>query len=111
MDGTWISWKPKDSDVLDTRSAGTLNQPGFKHCGCLHVGGQALYAMYQGNVFHAYELYLAAGQHRIAHELAVLELAPDAVIRNDLGVLRSLFDTINGFEVDGWNLRGKVCRS
>ena len=44
-----------------------------------------------------------------AHELAVLELAPDAILRRDLKLLKSLFVKIAGHPVDGWHVRGKVC--
>ena len=43
-----------------------------------------------------------------AHELAVLELAPDAILRRDLVLLTSLFAKIAGHPVDGWHVRGKV---
>jgi hypothetical protein len=43
-----------------------------------------------------------------AHELAVLELAPDAVIRNDLDLLKNIFERFNPKKVDNWNIRGKV---
>ena len=43
-----------------------------------------------------------------AHELAVLELAPEAVIRDDLDLLKDLLERIAGHPVDGWYVRGKV---
>ena len=43
-----------------------------------------------------------------AHELAVLELAPEAVIRDDLDLLKDLLERIAGRPVDGWHVRGKV---
>jgi nuclear pore complex protein Nup98-Nup96 len=59
-------------------------------------------------VWEAYELYIAAGLFNSAHELAVLELAPDAVIRRDFDLLKSLFAKIAGHPVSGWHIRGKV---
>ena len=59
-------------------------------------------------MWEAYELYLAGGLFNSAHELAVLELAPDAVIRQDMELLKSLFAGIAGHAVDGWHVRGKV---
>lgn len=59
-------------------------------------------------MFAAYELYLAAGLYDPAHDIAVLELAPDAVIHQDLDLLRSLFSKISRHPVDGWHIRGKV---
>jgi nuclear pore complex protein Nup98-Nup96 len=47
--------------------------------------------------------------HSAAHELAVFELAPEAVIRDDLELLKVLFERFVGHAVDGWHVRGKVC--
>ncbi|EMD35444.1 hypothetical protein CERSUDRAFT_106804 [Gelatoporia subvermispora B] len=69
---------------------------------------KAVHALYSGDVFTAYELYLAAGLYNAAHDLAVLELAPDAVIRQDLALLKEIFIRFNGHQVDGWHLRGKL---
>ncbi|KDQ58796.1 hypothetical protein JAAARDRAFT_34652 [Jaapia argillacea MUCL 33604] len=69
---------------------------------------KAIYALNNGNVYDAYELYLTAGLYNPAHELAVLELAPDAVIRHDLLLLRGIFEKIEGHPVDGWHVRGKA---
>ena len=65
--------------------------------------------MNRHDVFEAYHLYLQAGMHSAAHELAVFELAPEAVIRNDLELLKVLFERLVGHAVDGWHVRGKVC--
>jgi nuclear pore complex protein Nup98-Nup96 len=70
---------------------------------------QAIYALNRGDVFEAYHLYLQAGMHSAAHELAVFDLAPEAVIRNDLELLKVLFERLVGHTVDGWHVRGKVC--
>ena len=43
-----------------------------------------------------------------AHDLAVLELAPDAVIRQDLSLLKDLFIRFEGHPVEGWHVGGKV---
>ena len=64
--------------------------------------------MNRGDVFEAYHLYLQAGMHSAAHELAVFELAPEAVIRDDLELLKVLFERFVGHAVDGWHVRGKV---
>lgn len=68
-----------------------------------------MHALYKGNVFEAYELFLSAGLYNPAHDLAVLELAPDAVIRKDLELLKELFAKFSERPVDGWHIRGKVC--
>lgn len=67
-----------------------------------------MYALDCGDVYGAYELYLAAGMYNAAHDLAVLELAPDAVIRADLELLKSLFEQFLDHPVDDWHVRGKV---
>ncbi|KAI0918514.1 hypothetical protein AcV5_002488 [Taiwanofungus camphoratus] len=69
---------------------------------------KAMYAFDGGDVYSAYEFYLAAGLYNPAHELAVLELAPDAVIRQDLLLLQDLFDKFIDHPVDGWHVRGKL---
>ena len=69
---------------------------------------QAIYATDNGNIFEAYELYISAGLHNKAHELAVLELAPDAINRKDLELLKSLFERFSSHSVDGWHDGGKV---
>ena len=71
---------------------------------------QALYAISQGKVFEAYELYIAAGLYQSAHDLAVVELAPEAVIRQDLDLLTSLFERMTSYPIDGWHLKGKARR-
>jgi hypothetical protein len=71
---------------------------------------QAIYALNRGDVFEAYHLYIQAGMHGAAHDLAVFELAPEAVIRNDLELLQVLFERFVGHSVDGWHVGGKVCK-
>ena len=66
--------------------------------------------MNRGDVFEAYHLYIQAGMHVTAHELAVFELASEAVIRNDLELLQVLFDRFVGHTVDDWHVGGKVCK-
>ncbi|KAI0249206.1 nuclear protein 96-domain-containing protein [Lactifluus subvellereus] len=69
---------------------------------------KATYALNRGDVFEAYQLYLQAGLHSAAHELAVFELAPEAVIRDDLELVRTLFDRFTGHAVNEWHVRGKA---
>ncbi|KAJ7695132.1 nuclear protein 96-domain-containing protein [Mycena rosella] len=69
---------------------------------------KAIYALECGEVFEAYELYLSAGLYNAAHDIAVLKLAPDAVIRRDLTLVTNIFSRFNGRSVDGWHVRGKV---
>lgn len=70
---------------------------------------QAVYALNEGEVYRAYELYLTAGLFTPAHDLAVLELAPDAIIHRDLELLEEIFQRFVGHPVEDWHARGKVC--
>jgi len=73
---------------------------------------KAMYELDCGNVYAAYGLYITAQQYNAAHNIAVLDLAPDAVIRKDLDLLRNLFNplTTNGRreKINGWFDRGQV---
>lgn len=60
-------------------------------------------------MYNAYQLFISAGLYNPAHDLAVLELAPDAIIRKDLELLKELFSKFVGRPVDGWHIRGQVC--
>ncbi|KAG6908251.1 hypothetical protein DXG01_005585 [Tephrocybe rancida] len=69
---------------------------------------KANYALDKGDIFEAYELFLRAGLYDAAHDLAVMELAPDAVLRRDFELLQSLFGEFLMHPVNGWHARGKV---
>ena len=69
---------------------------------------EAVHALDSGKLYDAYDLYVAAGLYDPAHDIAVLELAPDAIIRQDLLLLRELFEVFEGRTVSNWNERGKV---
>jgi hypothetical protein len=70
---------------------------------------KAIHALDNGDIWEAYELYLAAELYTVAHDLAVLELAPEAVIRQDFVLLNKIFAKISKRSVEGWHNRGKVC--
>lgn len=70
---------------------------------------QAIYALANGEVYKAHQLYLSARMHTTAHDLVVTELAPDAIIRKDLQLLREMLDELSTHHVEGWHDRGKVC--
>jgi len=72
---------------------------------------QAIHAFSQNRVYEAFDLYVSAGLWNAAHDLAVLELAPDAVVRQDHELLRTIFGRLSGHPIDGWHLRGKVYKS
>jgi nuclear pore complex protein Nup98-Nup96 len=67
-----------------------------------------MYAMWNGDVYEAYDLYLSGKMWDAAHDLAVLELAPDAINRRDLDLLKGLLERFEGKEMEGWRDRGKV---
>ncbi|EJF57390.1 hypothetical protein DICSQDRAFT_157411 [Dichomitus squalens LYAD-421 SS1] len=69
---------------------------------------KAIYALDSGSMYDAYELYLQAGLYDTAHDIAVVELAPDAVIRQDLILLREMLEPFEGHSVNGWNERGRA---
>jgi len=77
-----------------------------------HFRQQAMYELDSGNIYAAYELYLSAKSYNQAHTLAQLELAPDAIIRKDLELLRNLFKPFDADgkrdKIEGWFVRGKV---
>ena len=72
---------------------------------------QAIYAFSQNRVYEAFDLYTSAELWDAAHDLAVLELAPDAVVRQDHELLQTIFTRLSGHPIDGWHLRGKVYKS
>lgn len=72
---------------------------------------QAIYAFSQNRVYEAFDLYTSAGLWGAAHDIAILDLAPDAVVRQDHELLRNIFTRFSGHPTDGWHLRGKVCKS
>lgn len=69
---------------------------------------QALAAKHNGDVYDEYELLLEALRPNEAHAIAVLELGPEAVIRNDMALLRKLFSRFKEHEVADWESGGKV---
>ncbi|TEB34188.1 hypothetical protein FA13DRAFT_1729669 [Coprinellus micaceus] len=73
---------------------------------------KAMHALDQGDILGAYELYLSAQLWNAAHDLAVLELAPDAILRRDIELLRELFEPFDldgrRDQVNGWFVRGKT---
>jgi nuclear pore complex protein Nup98-Nup96 len=72
---------------------------------------QAIRAKYNGDVFAEYKMLLAADEQGAAHNIVVTELAPEAIIRSDMGLLRRLLDPFNPREVAEWESGGKVrCR-
>lgn len=76
-----------------------------------NMKSQATYAMYEGDVFGAYELYMDAKVHRMAHELAINYLAPEAILRDDFQLLQSLFNDIDQTTVEDFFVGGQVSLS
>ncbi|KAF8515568.1 nuclear protein 96-domain-containing protein [Gautieria morchelliformis] len=69
---------------------------------------QACLSQYEGKSFDAYEHFLKADEQRMAHDIAVNDLAPDAVVRGDLSLLRALFKPFDPQAVPEWSFRGKL---
>lgn len=72
---------------------------------------QATTAKYNGEVFLEFELRLVAKDQNGAHEIVVSELAPEAVLRGDFGVLRRLLEPLLPDIVVNWDVGGQVSRS
>ncbi|TIA83864.1 hypothetical protein E3P98_00468 [Wallemia ichthyophaga] len=69
---------------------------------------KATHAQYKGDRYAQYKLLLAAEMHSEAHAVAVDVLAPEAIIRDDLALLRRLLEPLVTESVDGWASRGKL---
>lgn len=69
---------------------------------------QATHALYLGDVYLAYELYTRARVHKMAHELAITYLAPEAVLRDDLDLLSNLFTVLDESLVEDFGVGGQV---
>ncbi|KAG5716102.1 Nuclear pore complex protein Nup98-Nup96 [Termitomyces sp. T112] len=69
---------------------------------------KANYALDNGDIFDAYELFLQAELYDTAHDLAIVELAPDAILRQDFELLKNLFTIFVNHPVIGWHVRGKI---
>lgn len=53
-------------------------------------------------------MFVEADEHKFACDIAVLELAPEVVIRQDYDLLRSIFRGLAPEKIDDWAIRGKV---
>ncbi|EJD51201.1 hypothetical protein AURDEDRAFT_149853 [Auricularia subglabra TFB-10046 SS5] len=62
----------------------------------------------QGKVYEAFHAFIEANQQQLAYELAVDKLVPDAVLREDLELLRNIFSQFDPETVDGWSTNGKL---
>ncbi|EKM77441.1 hypothetical protein AGABI1DRAFT_77500 [Agaricus bisporus var. burnettii JB137-S8] len=73
---------------------------------------KAQYALSKGEFYSAYELYLTAGHYNAAHNIAVLELAPDAILAHDLDLVKDLFEVFDSEmkhdKIEEWFVRGKI---
>ena len=69
---------------------------------------EAILCQYHGKVFDAYKSYIRAGKPQIAHDVALDELAPEAVLRDDYELLKSLFVTFDPNDIKDWSFRGRV---
>ncbi|KAI5477610.1 hypothetical protein MNV49_006097 [Pseudohyphozyma bogoriensis] len=69
---------------------------------------QAFTEKYNGDIFAEYKLLLAAKMPVEAHEIVVNFLAPEAVVRNDLVLLRRLLEPFDPRLVADWEAGGKI---
>lgn len=69
---------------------------------------KAILSQYDRQPFDAYLHYLQARQPQLAHDVAMNELAIEAILRDDLALLGSLFRLFNPSEISDWAYRGKV---
>ncbi|KAG6899672.1 hypothetical protein C0993_008026 [Termitomyces sp. T159_Od127] len=69
---------------------------------------KAYHALDNGDFFDAYELFLQAELYDAAHDLALVELAPDVILRRDFDLLQNLFAVFANHPINGWHVRGKI---
>lgn len=60
--------------------------------------------------YEAYEQFLKAGDQLFAHDIAVFELAPEVVVREDFDFMIKLFESLDSsrIPVQQWEEGGKV---
>ena len=63
-----------------------------------------------GQIFYEYDVLVAAKDFNAAHEIVVAELAPEAIIRGDLSLLRRLIAPFSPSIVVNWDVGGQVNR-
>jgi nuclear pore complex protein Nup98-Nup96 len=56
----------------------------------------------------AFQFYKQSGSTQTAHDIAVRDLAPDAILQEDVSYLKSMFADLQPREVQDWQLWGKV---
>ncbi|TDL26378.1 hypothetical protein BD410DRAFT_881649 [Rickenella mellea] len=69
---------------------------------------KAVHAFYEGNIYEAYELYVDAGAHQSAHDIAITYLAPEAILHDHLELLRNLFQVLDKTKISNWAVGGQV---
>lgn len=69
---------------------------------------QACFLRYQGNAYEAYKGFIEAEEHKFACDIAILDLVPEVVIRQDYTLLHSIFHALKSDKIDDWSVRGKV---
>lgn len=75
---------------------------------------QAIRARYEDDLFSEYELLIKAHLFSAAHSVVVRHLAPEAVIRGDLGMIFTLFSPFQDafpdrlYDLPGWTTGGQV---
>jgi hypothetical protein len=70
---------------------------------------QAAYLITQGKFFEAFQAAMQAEKlQHFAYKLAVDNLVPDAILRDDLELLRNMFSGFDASAVEGWAMKGQV---
>ena len=69
---------------------------------------KATLALYNGDIYLAYQLYASARAHRTAHELAINFLAPEAILKDDLNTLSDLFSELDASLIEDFAVGGQV---
>lgn len=69
---------------------------------------QAYHYRASGHVYEEYQESLAAGLYARAHGIVLDRLASEAILREDVGVLRKLLEAINDEDVPEWENGGGV---
>ncbi|KAM0789748.1 hypothetical protein ACM66B_006603 [Microbotryomycetes sp. NB124-2] len=86
-----------DDDAKFTFLVDTLHVPATWIYSC-----QSTYEHYNDNVFAEYKLLVMAQEWSKAHEIAVVELVPEAIVRGDLKLVKRLLEPFNSRRVADW---------
>ncbi|KAH7106248.1 nuclear protein 96-domain-containing protein [Auriculariales sp. MPI-PUGE-AT-0066] len=70
---------------------------------------ETAYLISQGRFYDAFNAAIKAeNQQHLAYKLVVENLVPDAILRDDLELLRTMFSEFDASTVDGWAMKGQL---